>query len=67
VRAVKRSGARVVVFTDAPEVLARIALAHLGLARAVDRVEAGRGARERAAIGARVVESSDGLTADSLT
>jgi phosphoglycolate phosphatase-like HAD superfamily hydrolase len=62
VRAVKRSGARVVVFTDAPEVLARIALAHLGLARAVDHVEAGRGARERAAAGARLVESSDALT-----
>ena len=62
VRALKRSGVRVVVFTDAPEILARIALAHLGLARAVDRIEAGADARERAETGARVVDSVDALT-----
>jgi len=61
VRALRRSGTQVVVFTDAPDVLARLALAHLGLARAVDRIEAGAGARERAATGARVVENADGL------
>jgi phosphoglycolate phosphatase-like HAD superfamily hydrolase len=47
-RAVKARGARVVVFTDAPEPLARVALAHLGVARWVDALEVGERARERA-------------------
>ncbi|MBD0291009.1 MAG: HAD family hydrolase [Thermoleophilia bacterium] len=42
VRKLKRSGTEVVVVTDAPEELARVALAHLGLARSVDALEAGR-------------------------
>jgi phosphoglycolate phosphatase-like HAD superfamily hydrolase len=46
-RALGRSGARIGVFTDAPEPLARVALAHLGAARHVEAVEAGEGARER--------------------
>jgi phosphoglycolate phosphatase-like HAD superfamily hydrolase len=46
-RALSRAGARIGVYTDAPEELARIALAHLGAARHVDALEAGAGARER--------------------
>ena len=46
-RALASSGARLGVFTDAPEPLARVALAHLGAARRVDAVETGTGARER--------------------
>jgi phosphoglycolate phosphatase-like HAD superfamily hydrolase len=46
-RALASSGARLGVFTDAPEPLARVALAHLGAARRVDAVETGAGARER--------------------
>ena len=37
-RALRRRGTRVVVVTDAPAELADVALAHLGLARAVDEV-----------------------------
>jgi phosphoglycolate phosphatase-like HAD superfamily hydrolase len=57
-RRAKASGARVVVFTDAPEALARVALAHLGVTRSVDHVEAGAEARERASAGATVVEGA---------
>jgi phosphoglycolate phosphatase-like HAD superfamily hydrolase len=46
-RALSAAGARVGVFTDAPEPLARIALAQLGAARRVEALEAGAGARER--------------------
>jgi phosphoglycolate phosphatase-like HAD superfamily hydrolase len=46
-RSLGAAGARVGVFTDAPESLARVALAHLGAARRVEAVEAGSGARER--------------------
>jgi phosphoglycolate phosphatase-like HAD superfamily hydrolase len=46
-RALEASGARLGVFTDAPEPLARVALAQLGAARRVDAVETGTGARER--------------------
>jgi phosphoglycolate phosphatase-like HAD superfamily hydrolase len=46
-RALSRAGARIGVYTDAPEELARIALAHLGAARHVDALEAGAGARDR--------------------
>jgi phosphoglycolate phosphatase-like HAD superfamily hydrolase len=42
------AGIRVVVFTDAPEELARVALSHLGASRRVDGLEAGPGARARA-------------------
>jgi phosphoglycolate phosphatase-like HAD superfamily hydrolase len=40
-------GVRIGVFTDAPDELARVALAHLGAARRVEAVEAGAGARKR--------------------
>ncbi len=46
-RVLAASGRRVGVFTDAPEPLARIALAHLGAARRVEALECGTGARER--------------------
>jgi phosphoglycolate phosphatase-like HAD superfamily hydrolase len=45
-RALSAAGARIGVFTDAPEPLARIALAHLGAERRVDAVAAGADARE---------------------
>jgi phosphoglycolate phosphatase-like HAD superfamily hydrolase len=47
-RRLQVSGTRIVVFTDAPLELARVALAHLGAARRVDALEAGPGSRERA-------------------
>jgi phosphoglycolate phosphatase-like HAD superfamily hydrolase len=46
-RAAVAQGVRLGVFTDAPEPLARLALAHLGAARHVDALETGAGARER--------------------
>ena len=46
-RALAISGWRIGVFTDAPEPLARVALAHLGAARRVDALAAGADARER--------------------
>jgi phosphoglycolate phosphatase-like HAD superfamily hydrolase len=46
-RALTAAGIRVGVFTDAPEPLARVALAHLGAARRVEALEAGSGALER--------------------
>src|SRR5687767_10502792 len=46
-RALSAAGARLGVFTDAPEPLARVALSHLGATRRVEAVEAGAGALER--------------------
>ena len=46
-RALAASDCEVGVFTDAPEPLARIALAQLGAARRVSTLEAGAGALER--------------------
>jgi phosphoglycolate phosphatase-like HAD superfamily hydrolase len=46
-RAAEAQSVRVGVFTDAPEPLARVALAHLGATRRVDAVETGTGALER--------------------
>ena len=46
-RGLAGGGARLGVFTDAPEVLGRIALAHLGAERRVEALEAGAGAQER--------------------
>ena len=46
-RALEAAGYRIGVFTDAPEELARVALAQLGAARRVEIVETGAGARER--------------------
>ena len=62
-RALKAGGVRILVFTDAPEPLARVALAHLGVARCVDRLETGAGARERAACEAEVVATASALAA----
>lgn len=53
-------GARLGVFTDAPEELARVALAHLGGTRRIEALEAGPGALERLLErlpGARVVRT----------
>lgn len=47
-RRLQASGARLTAFTDAPEPLARVAAAHLGLSRRVEAVESGAGAEERA-------------------
>jgi phosphoglycolate phosphatase-like HAD superfamily hydrolase len=46
-RALAGAGVRIGVYTDAPEELARVALAHLGAERRVEALEAGDGARER--------------------
>jgi phosphoglycolate phosphatase-like HAD superfamily hydrolase len=46
-RALAAAGIRVGVYTDAPEALARTALAHLGAERRVEALETGAGARER--------------------
>ena len=46
-RTLAASGARLGVFTDAPEPLARVALAQLGAARRIQAVETGAGARRR--------------------
>ena len=46
-RSLAQTGVRVGVYTDAPEPLARVALAHLGAARRVEVLECGAGARGR--------------------
>ena len=46
-RRLQADGIRVGVFTDAPEELARIALAQLGAARRIEALEAGPGSLER--------------------
>jgi phosphoglycolate phosphatase-like HAD superfamily hydrolase len=46
-RALAGAGVRLGVFTDAPEALARVALAHLGAERRIHALETGREARER--------------------
>jgi phosphoglycolate phosphatase-like HAD superfamily hydrolase len=46
-RRLHASGVRLGVFTDAPEPLARVALAHLGAERRLDAVETGARALER--------------------
>ena len=52
-RALHASGARLAVFTDAPEELARVALTQLGAERRVESLHTGEGAeaRARAALG----------------
>jgi phosphoglycolate phosphatase-like HAD superfamily hydrolase len=47
-RRLRAHGARVAVFTDVPEELARVALAHLGAARHIETLESGSGAEKRA-------------------
>jgi phosphoglycolate phosphatase-like HAD superfamily hydrolase len=46
-RRLQADGVRIGVFTDAPEELARVAIAHLGAARRIEALEAGPGALER--------------------
>ena len=46
-RRLQGNGVRVAAFTDAPEPLARVAAAQLGVARRLDALEAGAGALER--------------------
>jgi phosphoglycolate phosphatase-like HAD superfamily hydrolase len=46
-RRLQAAGARIGVFTDAPEALARVALAQLGAERRVEALETGFGALER--------------------
>jgi phosphoglycolate phosphatase-like HAD superfamily hydrolase len=67
-RRLAAAGTRVGAFTAAPEPLARVAAAHLGVARRVEILETGAGALERllAALGrdARIVRSLDGVEED---
>jgi len=63
-RRLQAGGVRIGVFTDAPEELARIALAHLGAARRIDELETGPGSLERLLArlpGARVVRDVEEL------
>lgn len=64
-RSLEGAGARIGVFTDAPEELARVALAHLA-ARRISVVEAGAGALDRllAQLGAdaRIIRTTDELS-----
>jgi phosphoglycolate phosphatase-like HAD superfamily hydrolase len=63
-------GVRLGVFTDAPQELARVALAHLGAERRIDALEAGTGSKERLVErlgGAPVVETRDQLFAVRLS
>ena len=66
-RRLETAGAALGVYTDAPVELAQVALAHLGAARRVSRLEAGSGALERLLAelggGARVITTRDGLVA----
>jgi phosphoglycolate phosphatase-like HAD superfamily hydrolase len=64
-RRLQAEGARVGVYTDAPEELARIAVAHLGAERRIEVLEAGPGALERLlerlGPGVRVIRSLEDL------
>lgn len=67
-RRLQAGGVRLGAFTDAPEELARIALAHLGAARRIEALETGPGALDRllARLGpdarvARTVAELDGI------
>jgi phosphoglycolate phosphatase-like HAD superfamily hydrolase len=67
-RRLQAEGVRLGAFTDAPEELARIAVAHLGAARRIEALEAGPGALDRllARLGrdarvARTVGDLDGI------
>jgi phosphoglycolate phosphatase-like HAD superfamily hydrolase len=64
-RRLQAGGARIVAFTDAPEALAQVAAAHLGIARRLEALEFGAGAEARAAErlgdGAVVVRKRDEL------
>lgn len=64
-RRLQSSGARIGVYADAPEELARVALSQLGATRRVELLEAGPGAlgrvRTRLGAGVEVVESRSQL------
>jgi hypothetical protein len=64
-RSLASEGIRLGVFTDAPEPLGRIALAHLGAERRVSVLEAGAGAQgrllERLGPGTTLVSSREDL------
>jgi len=60
-RRLQSEGVELAVFTDAPEELARVALAQLGAARRVDLLEAGVGALERLGSDVTVVRSREEL------
>ncbi len=66
-RQLAAAGARLAVFTDAPEELARLALAHLGAERRIESLHAGADAEPQALAalgdGARAVRSRDELLA----
>ncbi len=66
-RRLQAAGARLVAFTDAPDALARVAAAHLGVARRLEAVEAGADAEARALArlggDARVVREREELLA----
>ena len=66
-RRLQSSGARIAVYAEAPEELARVALSQLGATRRIDLLEAGPGAlgRVRAKLGddVQVVESRSQLVA----
>ena len=66
-RRLQARGTRLGAFTDAPEPLARLALAHAGAARRVELLETGSGALERLlqrlGDGARVVRTREELFA----
>jgi phosphoglycolate phosphatase-like HAD superfamily hydrolase len=47
-RRLQAEGARIVAFTDAPEPLARVAAAHLGVSRRLEGLETGAGSQGRA-------------------
>lgn len=46
-RRLRAAGIRVGAYTGAPEPLARVAAAHLGVARRLEKLESGAGSRER--------------------
>ena len=64
-RRLHADGVRIGVFTEAPEELARIAVAHLGAARRIEALESGPGALERLLAtlgpGTRIVRTADEL------
>jgi phosphoglycolate phosphatase-like HAD superfamily hydrolase len=60
-RRLQTEGVRVAVYTDAPEELARVALAQLGATRRIAGVETGAGALERLGSDVTVVRSRDEL------
>lgn len=66
-RRLQAAGVRIGAFTDAPEPLARVAVAHLGAARRLEALEAGPGSLDRLlgrlGADAQVVRTSEELAA----